>query len=62
MRCARCQGLMIQVLLEDHCNTIHEWVNGVKCLNCGSVLLPPVRQQRHRYERLKDNPLPKVVA
>lgn len=51
---------MVLVNLEDQCNTIHEWIEAVKCVNCGHVLLPPVKQQRHRYERLKENLLPKV--
>lgn len=47
MQCQRCQGLMLGSLLDKH-PTGCSWVWGWRCVNCGLLLDPRLRQRDDR--------------
>jgi hypothetical protein len=47
MNCVRCQGLMVREHFLDFDGTIgHMWASGYRCMNCGNVLDPVIKQHR----------------
>ena len=44
--CPRCSGLMVQERFDDFCGGLP--FPGVRCVNCGEILDPLIREHRYR--------------